>query len=204
MALLNRKTKDSEPAPAQILAHSEPTPTPDKPVFETVADVDKLISDLEAEQTRLTTRIAELEQAIADAWGLDTSDLEAEYNAVTVRLKASGQVRQRLDDRRFIAEGREIVAGHRARVEALAADVDELQRFEASDEWKEIERRYLEGMEKRRTLRFRISAQQRAFREPIYDLSASGNTAQVQATASERAAIEAEYSAAIQTAFYQL
>jgi chromosome segregation ATPase len=64
----------------------------------TAQDVQAEIGKLNADRDTMRRRMNEIEQAIGDLWGNGTTKLEAEYGTISVRLKASDKVLERLEN----------------------------------------------------------------------------------------------------------
>lgn len=62
----------------------------------TSADVRKELDKVQYECADLQRRHDEIEQAIADNWNADTTDLQTEYAGIDARLKASTRVKDKL------------------------------------------------------------------------------------------------------------
>lgn len=66
------------------------------------------IEKVNADRDTMNKRLEEIEQAISDLWGNGTSKLESEYGAISVRLKASDRVLERLGNELKQAETNEL------------------------------------------------------------------------------------------------
>lgn len=133
---------------ARLFGSEDAQPTPH--------DVDEQIMHVETERADLQRQRAQLEQQITDAWGTDTSALEVQAVSIDTKLRAAGQVLERLQAEKTQAKIRRLIDDYRNRAEGIVAQIVELNGIE-TDEWFQREREYIEWRAQRARLRANIS-----------------------------------------------
>lgn len=97
----------------------------------TVAEIDAQIEAIKQEVAALENQQEGIKQAIADQWGDDTSNLEAQYGQMSVKLQAAGMVIEKLSREREKVQMRE---QKREIIAKAAANMHERQQLNQEDE----------------------------------------------------------------------
>jgi hypothetical protein len=125
-----------------------------------VADVQAQIAKVQQERADLAFQATEIEAAIAERWGEDTSDLEAQLISINAKAKAAGLVLERLQAEQTQARQREAVDTYREKVARLQQTVAELKAFEAG-EFAAAKKAYEDAVARQRGLRIAVNQQQK-------------------------------------------